>query len=123
MSFWDTSAIVPLCINEGRSQSARRLWRLFRERAVWHETVVEVESTLARLEREDSVDANVRQIALKHLKAIEHKWLAIESSPRATEIARTLPHLHGLRALDSLQLAAALIWCKEYPKKQGFRIR
>ena len=36
------------------------------------------------------------------------------------ELARTFPALHGLRALDSLQLAAALVWCKEFPKNKDF---
>lgn len=120
MSFWDTSAIVPLCINESRSRSAKRLWRLFRERNVWRETAVEVESTLARLEREGNLSTSDLAIVSKQLTRIESRWLVVRSGDRAIELARSFPHKYGLRALDSLQLAAALVWCKEYPKKKDF---
>lgn len=120
MSFWDSSAIVPLCVNENRSQSARRLWRLFREHNFWRESAVEVESTFARMDREGLLDSGSNRFALKQLKVIETRWLPVESSTRIIEIARTLPRQHGLRALDSLQLAAALVWCKEFPKNKNF---
>jgi predicted nucleic acid-binding protein len=120
MSFWDSSALVPLCINEDRSQAARRLWRLFREHSVWRESVVEVESTFARLEREGLLDLKFYRIASNQLSIIEASWYEVESSSRTIEIARTLPRQYGLRALDSLQLAAALVWCKEFPKNKDF---
>lgn len=31
-----------------------------------------------------------------------------------------LPAIYGLKAMDSLQLAAALVWCKELPKNKDF---
>lgn len=120
MSFWDSSAIVPLCVNEGRSQSARRLWRLFDECHVWLETTVEVESSFARLEREGHLDSSSYLIALKQLKAFEERWFSIEPTSRVTELARSFPRKHGLKALDSLQLASALIWCREFPKHKNF---
>ncbi|HTK37349.1 MAG TPA: type II toxin-antitoxin system VapC family toxin [Pyrinomonadaceae bacterium] len=120
MSFWDSSAIVPLCVNEDRSQSARRLWRLFPEHYVWRQSVVEVESTFARLVREGALNPDAFSVALKQLSAIEIRWLPIESNSRVIEIARTLPRQYGLRAMDSLQLAAALVCCKEFPKGKDF---
>ena len=120
MSFWDSSALVPLCINEDRSQSARRLWRLFREHSVWRESVVEVESTFARLERDGSLAPDINRFALKNLATLESNWVTVEPSARMIEIARALPATYGLRTLDSLQLASALVWCKEFPKNQAF---
>jgi len=35
MSFWDSSALVPLCTNEPRSISAGRLWKGFPQKFVW----------------------------------------------------------------------------------------
>ncbi len=120
MAFWDTSAIVPLCLSESRSQSARRLWRLFENCSVWRETTVEVESTFARLEREGNLAADDYAFALEQLARLELRWLPVESNSRTIEIARSFPRLFGLRSLDSLQLASALVWCKELPKNRNF---
>jgi hypothetical protein len=61
-----------------------------------------------------------RQNALKQLAVVEFNWTVIESTSRITALARTFPQIYGLRALDSLQLAAALVWCKELPKNKDF---
>lgn len=120
MSFWDTSAIVPLCVNEGRSQSARRLWRLFDEHFVWYEAAVEIESAFARLERESRLVPAASAVARKQFAKAESNWSTIETTSRSIEFALTFPRQYGLRALDSLQLAAAMIWCGERPKNKDF---
>ena len=120
MSFWDSSAIVPLCLNESRSQSARIHWRRFRERYIWRETPVEIASAFARRTRERVLDDANRIKAEYRLKIVEAEWNTIEPSARMIDLARTFPAIYGLRALDSLQLAAALLWCKEFPKDKDF---
>lgn len=120
MSFWDTSAVVPLCLNESRSQSAKRLWRLFETCYVWQETAVEIESTFARLEREGNLLTEDYTFAQHLLRRLEGRWLTVESTNRTTELARQFPQKYGLKAMDSLQLAAALVWCKELPKNKDF---
>lgn len=120
MSFWDSSAIVPLCLNEVRSQSARTYWRRFPERYVWREAPVEIVSAISRRLREKSIDQHEVSTAERRLTQLELHWGVIESTDRCIEIARTFPKLYGLRALDSLHLAAALVWCKELPKKKDF---
>lgn len=52
MSFWDSSAIVPLCAYQQNSVAARGLSRSLQEKAVWREFVVEVSSAFARLQSE-----------------------------------------------------------------------
>lgn len=37
---------------------------------------------------------------------------------RVLELANDLPDAYGLRALDSFQLAAALVWCQEKPRRR-----
>jgi uncharacterized protein len=120
MSFWDSSALVPLCINEPRSISAGRLWKQFSENFVWWETSVEISSALARIERENKISAAQRQKAEKRLEILEKIWREVQPNIRVKELARTFPALHGLKAADSLQLAAALIWCQEKPKNRDF---
>lgn len=120
MSFWDSSAIVPLCLNEERSSSARRLWRLLTDHTVWREVSVEVSSTLARLEREQILDEAGRIRSERRFLLVEKDLRIVDSSDRLTELARVFPQVYGLRSLDSLQLAAALVWCKEFPKNKNF---
>lgn len=47
-------------------------------------------------------------------------WREITSSEKVRLIAEDLPDTYGLRALDSFQLAAAIVWCKEKPKGRLF---
>lgn len=120
MSFWDTSALVPLCINEDRSVIAGQLWRRFKDHHVWSETSVEIVSALARRWRENVISEPERLLGEKRLFAIESQWVVVEPDKRLTEVARSFPIIHGLRSLDSLQVASALIWCKEFPKNKDF---
>lgn len=120
MSFWDTSAIVPLFINEDRSQLARRLWRQFSQRNVWRESSVEVASTIARLAREGVLNEPLRTKTEERFSWIEKEWTIIDPTEKLIGLARMFPSLYGLKSLDSLQLASALIWCKENPKNKDF---
>ena len=120
MSFWDSSAIAPLCVNESRSQLTRMTWRRFPEHYVWRETIVEIESSLARLTREGILTDALRPKAEKRLNSIENEWKIVEPNQRLVDLARTFPHQYGLKAMDSLQLATALVWCKEFPKNKNF---
>lgn len=120
MSYWDSSALVPLCTNEPRSVSAGRLWKQFPKRFVWWETSVEICSALARLEREGKISAQKRSKAENRLEILEKVWTEIEPESRIKELARTFPAIYELKAADSLQLAAALVWCKEIPKNKDF---
>ena len=96
------------------------LWRRFPERNVWRESPVEIASAFARREREGILDQGARIKAEYRLKVIESEWNTVRANVRMLDLARTFPAAHGLRALDSLQLAAALIWCKEFPKYKDF---
>ena len=120
MSFWDSSALVPLCTNEPRSHFAGNLWKKFPQKIVWWETSVEICSALARLERENAISLQKRLNAEKRLRILENIWLEIQPNTRIKELARTFPAQYKMKAADSLQLAAALAWCKEFPKGKDF---
>ncbi|MGB7209037.1 MAG: type II toxin-antitoxin system VapC family toxin [Pyrinomonadaceae bacterium] len=120
MSFWDSSAIVPLCLYEANSQNARRLWRRPVSKYIAWFTPVEVMSAFARSERTGEITDQRRLVAEKLLQIIESRFELIHSEPRIVALARTFPSIYGLRSLDSLQLAAALVWCKEFPKDKDF---
>lgn len=120
MSFWDSSALVPLCTNEPRSISAGRLWKSFSQKSVWWAASVEISSALARLERENLISLQKRLNAEKRLEILEKVWTEIQPAPRIKELARTFPAQYKTKAADSFQLAAALVWCRENPKGRDF---
>ena len=58
--------------------------------------------------------------AVARLEVQYASWIEVLPSRRVREIAETLPEQYGLRALDSFQLAVALVWCKEKPRGRLF---
>ena len=120
IGFWDTSAIVPLCCQQNLSQSVRKLWRETARVVVWWGTTVEVRSAISRLHREAVITVKGRQQALARLELLRQEWYEITPSAQARRLAEDLPDSYGLRALDSFQLAAALVWCREKPRNRTF---
>ena len=120
IAFWDASAIVPLCCQQNLSQSMRKRWRETAHVVVWWGTTVEVRSAISRLHTEGVIMAKGRQQALARLEALRQEWREITPSEKARRLAEGLPDAYGLRALDSFQLAAALVWCSEKPKNRVF---
>lgn len=119
-SFWDSSALVPLCVRQTSTQNFRRLWRSSDRIAVWSGSTVEIRSALSRLHRETLIDDKGLQFSISRLEAMRRQWREIVTSEKLRSIAEGLPDNYGLRALDSFQLAAALVWCKEKPKGRSF---
>ena len=54
-AFWDTSALVPLCVRQGITPRAIALYKLH-DAVVWWATPVEIASALARLVRMKQLD-------------------------------------------------------------------
>lgn len=119
-AFWDTSAVVPLCCQQNLSQSMRKLWRETSRVVVWWGTSVEVRSAVCRLRNEGLLTAKGRQQASARLEVIRQEWREMMPSDKVRGLAEGLPDAYGLRALDSFQLAAALVWCNEKPKNRVF---
>lgn len=120
VGFWDTSAIVPLCCQQNLSQSVRKLWRETARVVVWWGTTVEVRSAISRLHSEGVITLKGRQQALARLEVLRQEWYEITPSEQVRRLAEDLPDSYGLRALDSFQLAAALVWCREKPRNRTF---
>lgn len=119
-AFWDTSAVVPLCCQQNLSQSMRKLWRETSRVVVWWGTTVEVRSAVGRLHSEGLLTTKGRQQALARLEVLRQEWREMMPSDKVQSLAEGLPDAYGLRALDSFQLAAALVWCNERPKNRVF---
>ena len=123
MTFWDSSALVPLIVEEPASDSCRAL--LFDSVApvVWTLTLVEVVSSLRRKEREGGLDPSQLQLALARLDALATAWTEVASVGAVKAKARRLLAVHSLRAADSLQLAAALVIAEDDPARVSFVTR
>jgi predicted nucleic acid-binding protein len=115
MRFWDSSAIVPLLVDEPASQATLAEYRRDPEQAVWWATKVECVSALSRLERDGSLDGNAVRQALERLEWLAGAWLEVQPVERTRRIALRLLRVHPLRAADALQLSAALIAAEDEP--------
>ena len=98
----------------------RKRWRETGRVIVWWGTPVEVRRAISRLHSESLISAKGRQQALARLEVLRQEWHEITPSEKARGLAEGLPDAYGLRALDSFQLAAALVWCSEKPKNRIF---
>ncbi|OGP94808.1 MAG: hypothetical protein A2157_11455 [Deltaproteobacteria bacterium RBG_16_47_11] len=120
MRFWDSSAIIPLCVKERTSKAVEGLLKGDENVVVWWTTRVECLSALSRRRREGVLSSGEEVQARAVLSALAAAW----SEVQPTEIVRLRSerHLsvHSLRAGDALQLAAALIWAEETPRSLEF---
>lgn len=114
MRFWDSSALVPLLVDEEETESHTELYPRD-EVVVWWGTDVECASAVARLERLGSLEPEDANESLRRLQAIATTWHLVEPSDLVKETARRLLRTHNLRAADSLQLAAALAVAEHRP--------
>ena len=120
MRFWDSSALVPLLVEESSSAAIRALLGDDPAVVVWQLAGTEVTSALWRRRRADEIDEVVRRLAEAGLAVLEGLWTAVEDTPLVDRRARRLLALHPLRAADALHLAAALIACDERTKMLPF---
>lgn len=120
MGFWDSSAIVSLCCPQPASVSGRKLLVELRKMVVWWGTPAEARSAFARLVREGDLTAAQRATAIRLLNQLRSSWDEMLPSERVRALAEGLPDEYGVRAADALQLAAALVWCRERPRRRPF---
>ena len=72
--FWDSSAIVPLLVDEAQLKQTRAQLEHDSAMLVWWGTPVECASALARRERDGSLDSDGMRIALQRLRALAEQW-------------------------------------------------
>lgn len=118
-AFWDSSALVPVCVHEAGSREARAYLRQF-EIVVWWGSLVEVQGAICRSHRESRISDSGKQGALVRLRAISRAWREIFADEELRELAMALLEEYSLRAGDALQLAASLVWCQQRPSKRIF---
>lgn len=110
MRFWDSSAIVPLLVQQPSSRLTDGWFVDDAQLAIWTLSVVEITSALWRLVREGRLDelaAREAEARAAQLVAASHVVVDVNA---ARTVAQRVLRVHPLRAGDALQLAAALLW-------------
>lgn len=120
MKFWDASAIVPLCIDEAQTEAVRSIAKNDGALVVWWGSIVETYSAFARLRRDNILSSEDEAQALAVLSELANAWTELEPSDDIREITSRLLQNYPLRAADSLQLAAAVVWSDKTPKGHHF---
>ncbi len=120
MKFWDASAVIPLCIDEPQTKIVQDIAKKDNALVVWWGSLVECYSAFARLYREGSLKYQEEEQVREVLFSLASVWTEIEPSEDIRDIAVRLLLNHSLRAADSLQLAAAIVWADKKPKGQHF---
>ena len=118
--FWDSSAIVPLCLPQATTSVVRGLLNKHPRVVVWWGVTVEANGAFARLMREGKMTAEQLKAAVARLTVLRETWTEVLPSEQLRELAETLPVRYSLRAGDALQLAAALIWSDQPSRGHAF---
>jgi predicted nucleic acid-binding protein len=120
VKFWDSSAIIPICLKEQLSETVKRLIKADEDLVVWWTTRVECLSAMLRRRREGVLNTDAELKARAILSALSIEWSEVQPSELVRQRAERLLSIHPLRSADAFQLAAALIWAQENP--QGHEI-
>jgi predicted nucleic acid-binding protein len=118
--FWDTSALIPLVIEEATSPACRRLVRDKADLAVWVLTRTEMTSAIWRRARSGDLDMSAVPRIMSRIGALANRWTEITDVDLVRDRAERLLAQSPLRAADALQLAAALVLTRERPRNRDF---
>jgi uncharacterized protein len=120
MKFWDSSALVPLLIDEPASNTFRHVLARDRHIVVWMMTGVELLSMLGRLGRQgaglDDVLPGLRTEAI----ALVKRCTRVSDADGVRRRAERLVGVHALAAADAMQLGAALVAAGDRPETLAF---
>jgi predicted nucleic acid-binding protein len=106
--FWDTSAIVPLLVDEDGSLATSAEFGGDPSMIVWWSTSVECVSAIARRERDGLLKSSDVVAISEKLAALAASWDEIQPAERVRRTAARLVRVHPLRTADAFQLAAAI---------------
>ena len=109
-AFWDTSALVSLCVQQQPTPAIRQMTQQY-GMAVWWATPVEMRSAFERLLRMGQLTPSEYADAGTRLEKLRRGWRELQPSEALRAQAETFLMSHPLKAADALQLAAALTWC------------
>ena len=104
MKFWDSSAIIPLCLKEPTSDTVKDILSGDEDIVVWWATRVECTSALARRRREGTLKNEDELKAKAVLAMLSKTWSEIQPGELMRQRTERLLMVHPLRAADALSL-------------------
>jgi predicted nucleic acid-binding protein len=120
VTFWDTSAVVPLLVEEPDSDRRREQLASCEFHCVaWWGTRTECITALCRCERENRLDAEAFYLAQQKCRILLNGFGKVRPSDPLQEQAERMLRTYPLRAADSFQLAGALMACEGRPSSHG----
>ena len=108
MTYWDSSALVPLVVDESSTGRMRKLLFEDPEVTTWIWTRTEVISAIERRVRQGLLPAPERRPVLDRLDDLAGGWDEVTEVLAVRTRANALLARHPLRAADAGQLGAAL---------------
>jgi predicted nucleic acid-binding protein len=117
--YWDSSAIIPLLLEEPQTAAVQKLYEQDSHLVVWSLTELEIASALARRVRE-GFEARALERARRELSKLVDRWGEISTLLPVRARALRLINTHAIRAADAMQLAAALVASDERPESLPF---
>ena len=115
MRYWDSSALLPLIVQEHATGVVQSLLQDDRDVLTWWASRVQAASALSRLGREGALKGAGLETAFTRLGSLARTWDEVLPTDAVREQAIRVLRLHPLRAADALQLAAALVASEQRP--------
>ena len=109
MRFWDTSALVPLLVDEPQSTAAREWVDVDGAVVISPITPIEIKAALWRRRHGGSLTPEAHGHADARFDRLSISWTVIDRWPDINATAEELLSRHQLRAGDAIQLAAAVV--------------
>ncbi|MXX00756.1 MAG: type II toxin-antitoxin system VapC family toxin [Acidimicrobiia bacterium] len=106
--YFDTSAIIPLLVEEPLSRVSHRLWHQASWVATARISYVEARAGLGRASRMGRISSDESRQAAERLNSLYRQFYQVEITPGLVTIAGDIAADLGLRAYDAIQLAAAV---------------
>jgi predicted nucleic acid-binding protein len=120
MRFWDSSALVPLFVDEPSTPAIKALLADDPGVIIWMFSGVEMLSAVARLGRSsEGLDDQLPAIRREILRQ-QPRWAAVTDADGVRRRAERLVGLHALASADAQQLAAALVAASDRPETLEF---
>ncbi len=107
ISYFDTSSVVPLIVNEASTELCNRAWNESTRVVCARLLYPEARAALARAERMGRLDRSQLRDAVAELDSIVAQVDHIEVTAALAQEAGELAEAHGLRGYDAVHLAAA----------------
>ncbi len=109
-----------MIVREATSAAVTGFLREDNDVAVWWGTWVECAVALSRLVRESRLNKEGEEEMRTLLALLAEDWSEIQPTDEVRLLAGRVSKRHPLKAADTLQIAAALVWCEEETEGREF---